>query len=203
MELQEIIPLGNSQAFLAITVTRFNGFRIKNVMISKRMVIYVMVTHLLHNMNCCGTHLPYVMLSQADRSPSLRPILHGSLLNQFWSALWHKTITYEKTTLQQLFFENLRISRVTAWKFLLFRGYKIGSKLWNIILWNYFRSNFVSKSNHICVTLHNDLKYFRNAFEMNGMNRSSQNAAYPAAICDLELRFRASSGGGVAIWEAA
>ena len=38
MELQEIIPLRNSQAFSAITVTWFNGFRIKAVMISKRMV---------------------------------------------------------------------------------------------------------------------------------------------------------------------
>ena len=38
MELQEIIPLWNSQAYSAITVTWFNGFRIENVMISKRMV---------------------------------------------------------------------------------------------------------------------------------------------------------------------
>ena len=35
MELQEIIPLRNSEEFSAITVTWFNRFRIKNVMISK------------------------------------------------------------------------------------------------------------------------------------------------------------------------
>ena len=38
MELQEIIPLGNSQEFTAITVTWLNGSQIKSAMISKRMV---------------------------------------------------------------------------------------------------------------------------------------------------------------------
>ena len=38
MHLQQIIPVRNSQEFSAITVTWFNAFRIKNVMISKRMV---------------------------------------------------------------------------------------------------------------------------------------------------------------------
>ena len=36
--LQEIIPFRNFPEILAITVTWFNGFRITNVMISKRMV---------------------------------------------------------------------------------------------------------------------------------------------------------------------
>ena len=31
----------------------------------------------------------------------------------------------------------------------------------------------------------------------------AKNAAYLAAICDLELRFRANTGGRVAIWEVA
>ena len=38
MQLQEIIPLRSSQECSAIAVTRFNGFQIKNVVISKRMV---------------------------------------------------------------------------------------------------------------------------------------------------------------------
>ena len=38
MQLQERIPLRNSQEFSAIAVTWFNGFWIKNVMLSKRMV---------------------------------------------------------------------------------------------------------------------------------------------------------------------
>ena len=42
MQLQEIIPLGDSQEFSAITVTWPNGFRIKNVMISKRMVDFLL-----------------------------------------------------------------------------------------------------------------------------------------------------------------
>ena len=40
MELQETIPLRNSQEFSAITVIWFNGFRIRNVMVSKRMVVF-------------------------------------------------------------------------------------------------------------------------------------------------------------------
>ena len=52
MQLQEIIPLRNSQEFLAITVTWFNCFRIKNVMISKRMV--------------CQDHFPLPTPSSAE-----------------------------------------------------------------------------------------------------------------------------------------
>ena len=37
-QLQEIIPLSNFQVFSAVPVTWFNGFQIKNVMVSKRMV---------------------------------------------------------------------------------------------------------------------------------------------------------------------
>ena len=40
MQWQEIIPLRHSQEFSAITVTWFNGFWIRNVMISKGMVRY-------------------------------------------------------------------------------------------------------------------------------------------------------------------
>ena len=40
--------------------------------------------------------------------------------------------------------------------------------------------------------------------EANAMlGTACQNAAYLAAICDLELRFRASTRGRVAIWEIA
>ena len=38
LQLQETIPLRHSQEFSAVTVTWFNGFRIRNLMISKRMV---------------------------------------------------------------------------------------------------------------------------------------------------------------------
>ena len=41
MLLQKIISLRNFQDFAAITVTSFNGFEIQNVMILKRMVMYI------------------------------------------------------------------------------------------------------------------------------------------------------------------
>ena len=42
MQLQEVLPLRDSQEFYAITVTWFNCFRIQNVMILKRMVILIL-----------------------------------------------------------------------------------------------------------------------------------------------------------------